>query len=232
MNILVLTGFTKHVVWNNYGNCDYGKYSVNINLQYATNNNYSFLCEILSEPLSDRWNTWIKIPLIKKHLVNYDYVVWIDADAIFVNNIKIENFIDDKSNLIISKNAPDTNHNKMWSMINTGFMIWKNSQWSFDTLTKIWDNSDNYKFDVFHEQTVLENLLLKNTTNTNLSNYDMNDLESAIYIDRIKVLPYSFHNFSENTNFVFHAAGDTPSKLNRLKKCYDYKNRINNQFIR
>jgi hypothetical protein len=228
MNILILTGFTKNVVWNNYGNCDYGKYSAGINLQYSIKNNYSFLCEILSEPLTDRWNTWIKIPLIKKHLLNYDYVVWIDADAIFVNNTPIESLIDNACDLIITKNAPDKHHNKMWSMLNTGFMIWKNSEWSFKTLDYIWNNCGNYTFNVFHEQSVLENLLIKNIKNENLLNYEMTDLENPIYIDNIKVLPYAFHNFSEDTQFVFHAAGDTPSKLNRLKNCYDYKNRINN----
>ena len=94
MNILILTAFTKKVVWNNYGNCDFGKFCAEVNLKYANKHNYSFVCEISETGLSDRQNTWLKIPFIKKHLPNYDYVVWIDADAIFLKNTKIEDFID------------------------------------------------------------------------------------------------------------------------------------------
>jgi len=101
MNILILTAFTKKVVWNNYGNCDFGKFCAEVNLKYANKHNYSFVCEISETELSDRQNTWLKIPLIKKHLPNYDYVVWIDADAIFLKNIKIEDFIDDGIDLVI-----------------------------------------------------------------------------------------------------------------------------------
>jgi len=35
MNILILTAFTKKVVWNNYGNCDFGKFCAEVNLKYA-----------------------------------------------------------------------------------------------------------------------------------------------------------------------------------------------------
>jgi len=223
MNILILTAFTKNVVWNNYGNCDFGKFSAEVNLKYANKNNYSFICEILQEPLLDRHNTWIKIHLIKKHLPNYDYVVWIDADAIFLKNIKIEDFLDDGIDLIISKNPlPETK--MMYTMTNTGFMVWKNSNWSIDTLNYIWNNYSLYAFSHFHEQTAIDQLLLPKITNLNLLNLELSDLDDCIIQENVKIIPYSYHSLSYDTLFIYHAAGDTTTKFQRLFDIYESYN--------
>ena len=223
MNILILTAFTKNVVWNNYGDCDFGKFAAEINLKYANKNNYSFICEILQEPLTDRYNTWNKINLIKKHLPNYDYVVWIDADAIFIKNIKIEDFLDDDIDLVLSKN-PLSDTKIMYTMTSTGFMIWKNSKWSIDALNYIWNNYSLYAFSHFHEQTALDQLLLPKITNQNLINRELSDLDGCIIQENVKIIPYSYHNISDDTLFIYHAGGDTTTKFQRLFDIYESYN--------
>ena len=226
MNILILTAFTKNVVWNNYGDCDFGKFAAEINLKYANKNNYSFICEILQEPLTDRYNTWNKINLIKKHLPNYDYVVWIDADAIFIKNIKIEDFLDDDIDLVLSKN-PLSDTKIMYTMTSTGFMIWKNSKWSIDALNYIWNNYSLYAFSHFHEQTALDQLLLPKITNQNLINRELSDLDGCIIQENVKIIPYSYHNISDDTLFIYHAGGDTTTKFQRLFDIYESYNNNN-----
>lgn len=223
MNILILTAFTKNVVWNNYGDCDFGKFAAEINLKYANKNNYSFICEILQEPLTDRYNTWNKINLIKKHLPNYDYVVWIDADAIFIKNIKIEDFLDDDIDLVLSKN-PLSDTKIMYTMTSTGFMIWKNSKWSIDALNYIWNNYSLYAFSHFHEQITLDQLLLPKITNQNLINRELSDLDGCIIQENVKIIPYSYHNISDDTLFIYHAGGDTTTKFQRLFDIYESYN--------
>ena len=71
-NILLLTGFTKNVFWENYGDCDYGKLCAKNHLNYGLKHSYSFHCEIIQEFLTDRNQTWHKINLIKKYLQNYE----------------------------------------------------------------------------------------------------------------------------------------------------------------
>lgn len=220
MNVLILTAFTKKVVWNNYGNCDFGKFCAEVNLKYATRHNYSFVCEIIETELSDRQNTWLKIPLIKKHLPNYDYVVWIDADAIFLKNIKIEEFIEDNIDLVLSKNPPSESDRKMYTMTSTGFMIWKKSQWSFDTLDYIWNNSGKYNYEFFHEQTVMDLFIRKTLTDDNLINMEYFDISKPVYTNNIKIIPYRYHFLSENTLFVYHAGSHTPTKYTRLVNAY------------
>lgn len=220
MNILVLTAFTKNVVWNNYGNCDFGKFAAEINLKYAHKNNYSFVCEILQDPLIDRQNSWIKIFLIKKYLHQYDYVVWIDADAIFLKNIKIEEFIDDNIDLIITKNPlPETKI--MHTITSTGFMVWKNSEWSFNTLNSLLENYNLYAYSHFHEQTALDQLLLPKLTCQNLINREISDLDDCIIQENVKIMPYSYHSLSYDTLFIYHAGGDTPTKFKRLVEIYE-----------
>jgi|LakMenE01Jun11ns_1017448.scaffolds.fasta_scaffold9954071_6 hypothetical protein len=223
MNILILTAFTKNVVWNNYGNCDFGKFTSEINLKYANKNNYSFVCEILQEPLVDRQNSWIKIPLIQKYLSQYDYVVWIDADAIFLKNIKIEEFIEDGIDLILSKNALSENK-IMYTITSTGFMVWKNSKWSIDTLNQLWENYNLYAYSHFHEQTALDQLLLPKLTSQNLINKELSDLENSLIQENVKIIPYSYHNLSYDTLFIYHAGGDTPTKFKRLVDVYEKYN--------
>ena len=220
MNILILTAFTKKVVWNNYGNCDFGKFCAEVNLKYANKHNYSFVCEISETGLSDRQNTWLKIPFIKKHLPNYDYVVWIDADAIFLKNTKIEDFIDDGIDLVISKNPPSESDKRMYTMTSTGFMIWKNSQWSIDTLNYIWDNSGKYNYEFFHEQTVMDLFIRQTLTDDNLLNMEYFDITKPVVTNNIKIIPYRYHFLSENTLFVYHAGSDTPTKYKRLLNAY------------
>ena len=173
--------------------------------------------------MTDRYNTWNKINLIKKHLPNYDYVVWIDADAIFIKNIKIEDFLDDDIDLVLSKN-PLSDTKIMYTMTSTGFMIWKNSKWSIDALNYIWNNYSLYAFSHFHEQTALDQLLLPKITNQNLINRELSDLDGCIIQENVKIIPYSYHNISEDTLFIYHAGGDTTTKFQRLFDIYESYN--------
>ena len=68
---------------------------------------------------------------------NYDYVLWIDADAFFCNfDIKIEDWIQNDKNFIVCRDA-GANLNQ-WSrykyLINSGVMIFKNVGWSKNML--------------------------------------------------------------------------------------------------
>jgi len=75
---------------------------------------------------TERHPAWERLPLIHKHLKNYDYIVWIDADAFFYSDAK--NIVDiiqehPEPNFIFSNDIGNTN-------INTGIFIVKNSIYS------------------------------------------------------------------------------------------------------
>lgn len=77
---------------------------------------------------------WTKIPLILKYIESYDYIVWIDADILIMNNeIKIESFIESYPVDIICGSD--------WRMINTGVMIIKSNDFTIEFIKCIESNT-------------------------------------------------------------------------------------------
>lgn len=110
--------------------------------------------------IHDRDYMWSKIPLIRKTLPNYDYIVWIDGDIMIMNdNIKLEKIID-----LYLGNRETLLCIDCGKQINTGFWIIKNSQYCNDLLSII-ENLPELAGN-FHEQGVFNELYL----NKNLFN--------------------------------------------------------------
>jgi len=223
--ICILTSYTDHIRWDNYGKCDYGDFSSLNHHEYSNKHGYSYIKEIVKNDDYLDWHpTWIKIDVIKKYLPLYDYVVWIDADAVFVNqDIRIEDMITDNVDLVIPKLEVDRVSGNMWTHTTTGFMIWKNSEWSNNLLTKLWDEPNQFKFEFFHEQSRLDELIYENFKlegGDNILNKTIDDIEFPVLLGNIRIIPFSYHRYWEDgvINYVYHAGGDTPSKLTRIKK--------------
>lgn len=223
--ICILTSFTSHIRWDNYGKCDYGQLSSENHSKYAFDNNYSFIKEIVENEDYPDWHpTWIKIDVIRKYLPLFDYVVWIDADAVFLDStITIESLLHDDTDLVLPKLEFDQVGNKMWTHTTTGFMVWKNSEWSKTILDELWDNPQNYRIDFFHEQSRLDELLQIKFSlegGENILNKQIEDLGSPLKLDNVVILPYSYHRYFENEDmkYVFHAGGNTGTKTQRIKK--------------
>ena len=224
-HIAILTSYTNHIRWNNYGKCDYGDFSSINHHDYANKHGYSYVKKIVNNDDYQNWHpTWIKIDVIKTYLHIFDYVVWIDADAVFYNqDISIEDLIDDNIDLVIPKLEVDRITGNMWTNTTTGFMIWKNSDWSFKVLNELWNNPKEFRFEFFHEQTRLDELLFNNLTlpgGENILNKNVDDIQNPIILDNIKILPYSYHRCWEDgeIKYVYHAGSDTPTKLERIKR--------------
>lgn len=225
MKVLIITAFTDHIRWDNYGKCDYGDFAALNHLNYSNKHGYSYIKEIvLNEDYSDWHPTWIKIDVLRKHISNYDYVVWIDADAVFVDdNIKIEDLISEDVDLILPKLEFDKVSGKMWTHTSTGFMIWKNSEWSKNILSLLWEQPNEFRFKFFHEQTRLDQVIYDNfliSGGENILHNEITDLPHPVILNNIKILPYSYHRCwpDGEIKFIYHAGGDTPTKLSRIKE--------------
>ena len=222
--ICIITSYTDHIRWDDYGKCDYGDFASLNHHEYSNKHGYSYIKEIVKNDDYSNWHpTWIKIDVLKKYLPLYDYVVWIDADAVFVNqDIKIEDLINDGVDLVIPKLEMDRVSGNMWTHTTTGFMIWKNSEWSNNMLNTLWSEPKDYRFTFFHEQSRLDELIYDKFTvqgGENILNKNIDDIETPIKLDNIMILPYSYHRYWEDgkIKYVYHAGGNTPTKLNRIK---------------
>jgi len=222
--ICILTSYTDTIRWDDYGKCDYGDYASMNHHEYANKHGYSYIKEIVKNDDYLDWRpTWIKIHSIKKFLPLFDYVVWIDADAVFVNQeIKIEEFIFEGIDLIIPKMEIDRNTGNVWTHTTTGFMIWKNSEWSQEILNKLWEDPCGYKVDFFHEQSRLDELLYQKYLldgGYNIINKLEEDIQGPIKLDNILILPYLYHRCwpDGEIKYVYHAGGNTGTKYERIK---------------
>lgn len=120
--------------------------------------------------LSTRHAQWDKIKTVQKTLPWFDYVIWMDADAVFNNfNTSFKDIINEHPDapLIICKD-PCYDGESVHLMINTGIMIFKNTSVSHKMLHDVWTSVedynvlelDKYSYEGYpHEQGALANLL-------------------------------------------------------------------------
>jgi hypothetical protein len=223
-HIGIITSYTDHIRWDNYGKCDYGDFSSLNHHEYANKHGYSYIKKIVKNNDYQNWHpTWIKIDVLKTYLPLFEYLVWIDADAVFVNqDVKIEDLISDDIDLILPKLEVDKISGNMWTHTSTGLMVWKNSEWSNNMLNLLWDEPKQFRFEFFHEQSRLDELLHDNFKldgGENILNKTIEDIETPIILGNVKILPYSYHRCWEDgeIKYVYHAGGSTPTKFERIK---------------
>jgi hypothetical protein len=224
MKIGILTAYTDTNKWTSDGTCDFMHISSKNHIDYCYRNNYSYICELFKdEDYVGYHPTWIKLFAIKKHLPNYDYVVWIDSDCVVTDlNVRIEKFITDTTYIIIPKSEKDYTTNIVWTGVTTGFMIFKNVEKSYTLLDTIITESNNYSYDYFHEQSVLDNYLRSNgyynSTPPLLYNLD-EDLTDIVCVDGVGIIPYKYHRCLDDGvySFIYHAGGNSLTKKSRLE---------------
>jgi hypothetical protein len=182
-------------MWYNEDIKKYADFFKNINEEYCKKNNYEFLCS--DKKYTDKPPAFNKIYLLKELLEKneYDYYVWIDADAHFCNNSKLEGYIEnhiDKDFIWSGDKTPN---------INTGIFIMKNTDFSNTFLDK-WINTKETTNEDWWEQGILTKMPSSN---------DLNIKEHS-FVFRYGMLQ-SFTD--KSNNLVYHMAGT--SKEERIK---------------
>ena len=186
-------------------------------INYVINKNY---CEKYGLDLivsnnklyNDRHSAWERLPLILKYIEQYDYLIWIDADAFFYNDSdSIINIINNNldSNFIFSN---DINNNN----INTGFFIVKNNEYSINFIKKWAYDEELYNANtmpLWWDQGVLNDMynenLLEIQNNSICYNYGI--LQHFYDNEELDIKP-----------FILHMAGT--SKEYRIDKSLEYYN--------
>lgn len=201
------------LMWFNSEIKNYAELNYKINKLYCDKNNIDLICSS-EKNYNDRHPAWERLPLILKHISNYDYIIWVDADAFFYLDAKnIVDVIDSRYNFIFSEDHNVDNR----STINTGVLIIKNNQYSIDFISK-WAYDENlYKnnpYDCWWDQGVLINM------------HNNNDLDIR---NKSTILSYGilqhFYDHDKQNAFAYHLAGR--SNEERFKKSKQYFKTIN-----
>ncbi len=175
-------------------NLSYGKYSKEINELYCAEKGYIYHLESNSEKIRDglegRSPTWYKPKLLSEILEKYnpDYVLFLDADAVVMNNHhRIESFIQDSADVVVTEDYGP-------SKLNAGVLLFKNTQWSKKFIQDWWNICEEYpqyKTGLWHDQTCF-GLLMDRTEN----------LQHHIRVIDNRILNSRYAN---GECFVFHA---------------------------
>jgi hypothetical protein len=115
-------------------------------LKYAKKHNFDFIVYNFND-LSDRTQHWGRILGIKKHICNYDYILYLDTDTLILNYFfDIENLIKENAEFnILTGPLPNEGH------IGTNGLLLKNSKWSLDFLD-IWFDQKQFINSPYHGQ--------------------------------------------------------------------------------
>jgi hypothetical protein len=108
----------------------YTQHSFKINEAYANKHDYAWHADIYDN-LNGKHGGWLKIKTILKYLRFYEVVMWIDADAIFVNDDKkVEEFLRPGKDFYICTEAGVS-----YNLFNSGIMIFRHCDFTFNLLT-------------------------------------------------------------------------------------------------
>ena len=173
----------------------YADINYNINKLYCQK--YGIDIIVSSEKkYTDRHAAWERLPLLLRHISDYDYLIWIDADAFFY--YEASNILDiihrnSEANFIFSNDLGDKN-------INTGIFIVKSSQYSIDFLTKWAYDEEWYKRNPkpwWWDQGVFVDMF----------NHDVLHIQQNVVIYSYGTMQH-FHNYDKlDKTLVFHLAG-------------------------
>lgn len=102
---------------------------------YCEKNGYEFIEFIFKELPDNRSPHWGRVLALKKHLKNYDWLLYLDTDSVICNmNIKIEKIIDRSYDLIVGPNPQN-----LEGHLSTSGMLFKNTKWSLCFLDEWFD---------------------------------------------------------------------------------------------
>ena len=192
---------------------DYGDINYKINKKYCEKYNLELIMSN-EKKYNNRHSAWERLPLILSHIENYDYLIWIDADAFF--------YVDDNSNNIVDIINKNLDVNFIFSnnigneIINTGIFIVKNSQYSIDFINKWAYDEELYKNNSFPYW--WENGVFIDMFNNNILDIQNNQISYEYGI----LQHFKFHelkNFS-NKPFIFHLAGTNKEHRTNISNNY------------
>jgi hypothetical protein len=184
---------------------EYGDINYEINKLYCEKYNLEII--VTNERLqTDRHPAWERLSHILKYIENYDYLIWIDADAFFYNNANditelISQYENTNINFIFSNDIGNNN-------VNTGFFIVKNSEYSINFINK-WNSDEelynNNPHPYWWDQGVLIYMIQNNVL----------DIQSNCIFYKYGILQHFRHNELKTFQikpYVFHMAGQSNDK--------------------
>lgn len=200
----------KNICLTTYFNKDYSQishYCLNSLKKYGLKFGYPVILH--NEVSSNNYPPWNKIFVIKKLFSEgYDYVFYIDADAMIVNfDYDIADQIEPEKEWYLAKQQKEFNEGYV---PNTGIMLIKNTDFSKNIFDQLWQ-LDHYHHHYWADQAALVELIgLKHELPQKFQSYIKSDTSNQEFIKKIKWLNENWNEnqkYITNNTIIIHAYG-------------------------
>ena len=201
-----------------------GKWAHLNKASYAQKHGYDFF--LYTESLDPtRLGYWHKIIAIKNHLKDYDWIFWLDSDALIINfDIRLENLIDEEFDFITTRD------NSNPDCINSGQFLIKNCDWSFNLLNS-WYSLNYIQVQPGYDNGALKTLVFElgiESIRPRVKIIPLRMLSSYIFhtgdhLSMDKVIPVD--TMYQDGDFIIHLAGfEHRHKMKMMEKIYSIIN--------
>ena len=165
--------------------------------KYCTKNNIDYIFSDTFYPDKSRHPYWNKIKMICDYLPKYDWVVWIDDDAGFINDTSIEEVIKNTEKPFMF--CEDMNG------FNSGVMFIKNTDIMQSTFEFVWNKMYNiYKNSKFPEQDALRTIIKDLNVGKSIDGHLYNAYDKSLTVCK--------QNQANENTIILHIAGGSVFK--------------------
>ena len=197
------------LMWYDEDHKEFGDISYKINKAYCDKHGYDIIRDS-QRRVAGRTPTFECLPLAAEYLTQYEYLIWVDADAYFhIDSPPIDQLLDDYSEFDIIFSQDITYHEDYYppEYMNFGVFIVKNTSYSQQFLDFCGFDKNIYNA-VYQDQGTTEQDIVRITYRENLAQLQK----------RSVVLPFGFlQNFNQESCLTAKAA-DLLSKYNMEKE--------------
>lgn len=153
-----------------------GDFTTTVKISYCLKHKYDF--RVYREGFDQsRHPSWSKLLFIREVLKEYEWVFWIDADAVFTNDTKrIESVIMLGGDIFICKEHIAGN------IFNLGVFMIRRSDWAFEFIEKMW-GTDRWWKDGYWEQSQFMELMRLNYLGQRVVYFPMRQFNSMVILE-------------------------------------------------
>ncbi len=186
--------------------------------KYAEIQGYNF--QNITMPSTGRPPAWNKIRILMDEMIKkeFEFLMWIDADAFFNNyNIDIANEIEQEKEIYMVKHYCEVHKGSIYQntkltilRINTGVLLMKNSEHNLKFLQKVWDKKEYINHQWWEQAAIMDLMDFKSELNGNL-----NDNKGNSYLEKVKFLSNDWNSIPSDLDLstekqdpiIIHLAG-------------------------
>jgi len=227
-DVLIITAYDK--AYSKIGNLC--KKSINLYCK-----KFKFKKKIFTIPKDfKRHYAWYKIKKIKDLMKfeKYKIIMWIDADAVFATYKDLRDELDNYHEFYLVSHTVKVNNSSNYkntklaiSRLNTGVMIFKNSEFNIKLLNEVWNKKEYFNSGWWDQSAFLDVLGYRGEVKNNLNDHKGN----IKYFKKMRLLKMEWNSIPSTSNLDFSLETHNPIILHTAGYNFKHKKEFIENFF-